>query len=87
MKRALKALVFGLAWLVVSPFILITWLESLLTRSEQVFQFCAHLLAPWPGWPGAKLRGAFYCATLERCSWETHIGFGSIFTSRSAPTA
>lgn len=87
MKRALKALVFGIAWLVVSPFILLTWLESLLTRSEQVFQFCAHLLALAPGWPGAKLRGAFYCATLVRCSWETHIGFGSIFTHRGATLA
>ncbi len=87
MKTALKALVFGVAWLVVSPFILLTWLESRLTRSEQVFLICTHLLALAPGWPGAKLRGAYYSATLERCSWQTHIGYGSLFTHRGAKLA
>lgn len=87
MKTALKALVFGVAWLLVSPLILLTWLESLLTRSEQVFLFCAQLLACMPGWPGVKLRGAFYCATLLGCSWQTHIGFGSLFTHRGARLA
>lgn len=37
-----------------------------------------------PGFPGQWLRGAYYFGTLERCSWETHIGFGSLFTHRSA---
>jgi len=87
MRRALKFLVFGIAWLLVLPLILVTWLEALVSRSEQVFQFCAHLLAPAPGWPGAKLRGAFYTATLANCHWETHIGFGSIFTHRGATLA
>jgi len=87
MRRAIKALVFGIAWIAVSPLILLTWLEAKLSRSEHVFQFCAHLVAPLPGWPGAKLRGAFYCATLANCHWETHIGFGSIFTHRGATLA
>jgi acetyltransferase-like isoleucine patch superfamily enzyme len=85
--RALKASVFAVAWVLVSPWILITWLEARLSRSEFVFLFCAQLLAPLPGWPGAKLRGAFYWATLSNCSWETHIGFGSLFTHRGATLA
>jgi acetyltransferase-like isoleucine patch superfamily enzyme len=30
------------------------------------------------------LLGAYYYGTLEHCSWETHIGFGSLFTHRAA---
>lgn len=86
-RRAVKALVFGIAALLVSPLILITWLESVTTKGEGVFLTCAQLLASLPGPPGAKLRGAFYWATLERCSWETHIGFGSVFTHRGAVLA
>jgi virginiamycin A acetyltransferase len=87
MRRAFKAVVFAIAWLLVLPLILITWLESLVSRSELCFLFCAQLLSPAPGWPGAQLRGAFYCATLASCSWETHIGFGSMFTHRGAKLA
>jgi acetyltransferase-like isoleucine patch superfamily enzyme len=83
-RRALKALVFATAVLLVSPLILLTWIESVLIRGEGVFLTCAQLLAFAPGPPGAKLRGAFYSATLENCSWETHIGFGSVFTHRGA---
>ena len=86
-RRALKALVFGIAALVVSPLILVTWLESVVSSGEGVFLTCAQLLANLPGPPGAKLRGAFYWATLERCSWETHIGYGSVFTHRGAVVA
>ena len=86
-RRALKALVFAIAALLVSPLILVTWIESLLVRGEGVFLTCAQLLACLPGPPGAKLRGAFYCATLGNCSWETHIGFGSVFTHRGATLA
>jgi acetyltransferase-like isoleucine patch superfamily enzyme len=84
LRRALKAVVFTLAAVVVSPLILLTWIEAALTRGEGVFLSCAQLLAFMPGPPGAKLRGAFYCATLRSCSWETSIGFGSLFTHRGA---
>jgi len=86
-RHAFKALVFGIAALVVSPLILISWIESLLSKGEGVFLTCAQLLASLPGPPGAKLRGAFYWASLEHCSWETHIGFGSVFTHRGATLA
>ncbi len=87
MKRTIKALVFALAWLLVSPLILLTWLESAVSRSELVFNFCAQCLAPAPGWPGVQLRAAFYSATLKQCSWEVHLGFGSLFTHRGATLA
>jgi virginiamycin A acetyltransferase len=86
-RRALKAFVFSLAVVVVSPFIFISWLESVRTRSEAFFLTFAQLLAFMPGPVGVKLRGAFYWATLEDCSWETSIGFGSVFTHRGAVLA
>jgi virginiamycin A acetyltransferase len=84
LRRALKACVFACATVLVSPLILLSWLESALSQGEGVFLTCAQLLACAPGPPGTKLRGAFYWATLEACSWETHIGFGSVFTHRGA---
>jgi acetyltransferase-like isoleucine patch superfamily enzyme len=47
----------------------------------------AQLLAPFPGLPGTYLRGAYYFGTLDGCSWETHVGFGSIFTHRGGALA
>jgi virginiamycin A acetyltransferase len=81
-RRLVKAVVFAVCLLVVTPLIVLVWLEKRVFRGEQVFTFCAQLLAPLPGAPGSFLRGAYYFGTLESCSWEAHVGFGSIFTHR-----
>lgn len=82
--RAAKALVFGFALVAVAPLVVASWLEKRLSRGEWVFVLCAQSLAPVPGLPGAFLRGAFYFGALQACSWETHVGFGSIFMHRAA---
>ena len=87
LRTALKALFFVGALVCVLPLIVLTWFEKKCSRSELVFTFCAQLLAVAPGWPGARLRGAYYFGTLDDCSWETHVGFGSIFTHRGASLA
>jgi acetyltransferase-like isoleucine patch superfamily enzyme len=79
--------VFAVALLVALPAIVLTWLEKQVTRGEAVFVFFAQLAALIPGWPGVMVRGAFYFGTLERCSWETHVGFGSLFTHRGGSMA
>lgn len=84
MKRLIKRMVFAVAWLLASPLILLCWLESAVSRGEWVFTGCAQLLALIAGPPGVQLRAAFYFSTLERASWEIHIGFGSMFTHRGA---
>lgn len=81
MRRA-KAAVFGLFMVAVFPLVAAAWLEKRISRSDQVFVFFAHLLALLPGLPGAYARGAYYFGTLDRCSWETNVGFGSLFTRR-----
>ncbi len=86
-RRALKRAVFGCGFVLASPGILLAWLEKKLSRGETVFVFFAQLFALFPGAPGVVVRGAFYYATLDRCSWETHVGFGSMFTHRGGTMA
>jgi serine acetyltransferase len=83
-RRWLKVLVFGAALILVAPLMLAAWLEKRLSSSERVFESLSQLLAMVPALPGTYLRAAYYYATLERCSWETHVGFGSVFTHRGA---
>lgn len=84
LRRQLKAMMFVISLLLVSPLVLMVWIEKHLARSEVLFVFCNQLLAPVPGVLGWWLRGAYYFAALERCSWEVHIGYGSVFTHRDA---
>ena len=81
-RQAVKASAFGVSLLLVSPLVALAWLEKHTIRGEAVFTTFAQALAIFPGLPGSYLRGAYYFATLDRCSWETHVGFGSIFTHR-----
>jgi len=83
-KRAIKAAIFTISLAAVIPFILATWLEKRSSRGEALFVLCTQILAVAPGFFGRWLRGAFYFAALDRCSWETHIGFGTLFTHRGA---
>jgi virginiamycin A acetyltransferase len=43
------------------------------------FQICGHLLAVVPGLVGDFLRIAYYFLTLEKCSLDSRISFGSFF--------
>ncbi len=83
-RRGLKASVFTLSLIAVMPLIVLVWLEKRLTRTEAVFGLFGQLLAVVPGFPGRWLRGAYYYGTLDHCSWEIHIGFGSLFIHRGA---
>jgi len=82
LRQCVKAVAFGVAVVLVSPLIALGWLEKHTWRGEVVFTTCAQLLALMPGPAGSYLRGAYYFGTLSSCSWETHVGFGSIFTHR-----
>jgi acetyltransferase-like isoleucine patch superfamily enzyme len=81
-RRFVKAVIFAVCVVVVSPFIALSWLEKSTLGSEGLFSLFAQLLAPVAGLPGSYLRGAYYFGVLERCAWETRVGYGSIFTHR-----
>jgi len=82
--RWLKRIAFGVAAVLVAPLAAAAWLERRAGAGEQVFAFGGQLLALAPGLPGAYLRAAYYRATLERCHWEVHVGFGSVLLKRGA---
>ena len=81
-RLIVKATVFAICVALVSPLIALAWIEKHALRGEVVFLLFAQLLAIAPGLPGSYLRGAYYFGTLDGCSWETHVGFGSLFTHR-----
>jgi virginiamycin A acetyltransferase len=71
--------------MLVLVFAVTCWVEKVLSpKSESVFNLWAHSFAILPGFPGGFLRRAFYSLSLENCSLNIHVGFGSIFTHRSA---
>src|SRR5262245_61283987 len=83
-RRLLKRLVFGACLVVASPMVLVVWLDKRVSKGEALFVCASQLLALIPGLVGTYLRAAYYYASLEKCSWEIHVGFGSIFTHRAA---
>jgi len=83
-RRLIKRVVFAAAFVLASPAILIALLEKRTTKGEALFVAGSQLLALIPGRVGVYMRAAYYFATLDGCSWEIHVGFGSIFTHRAA---
>ena len=85
MKPLLKQFVHLLAMILSSPCALTSYLEQrMCDRSEVVFRFWGDVFSLFPGLPGAFMRRAFYCWTLESCSSNCHIGYGTIFAHRRA---
>jgi len=85
MRNFIKYLLNLISLILVLPLIILCKLEEIIFAKniELLFHTCTHLLAIFPGLPGAFLRRAFYSQTLDKCSWHSHIGFGSIFSHRS----
>jgi acetyltransferase-like isoleucine patch superfamily enzyme len=83
-RRLIKRVVFGICLFLVSPAILASWIEKRTSSSEAIFVGVGQFLALVPSLLGAHIRAAYYFGSLLKCSWEVHIGFGSLFTHRGA---
>jgi acetyltransferase-like isoleucine patch superfamily enzyme len=60
------------------------WIERRLSpTSEVLFTFWTHSVALIPGFLGILLRRGFYSLTLDGCSLNVNIGFGTIFSHRA----
>lgn len=79
-----KKIAFTIALVIILPLILIEWIEKKTSKSEMVFMSIGQIISLLPGKIGSYIRSAYYFATLDHCSWETHIGFGSFFSHRAA---
>lgn len=80
----MKVTVFASAFFLVSPLVLLAWLEKKTGVKEAIFVSLGQFLALFPGIIGSYLRAAYYWTLLDHCSWEIHIGFGSYFSQRGA---
>lgn len=76
-KWLLKRAAFGIAALLMSPWVVASKIERAWTGGERVFFSTACGLGLWPGLVGEYLRLAFYRLTLQACSLEVYFGFGS----------
>ncbi|CDI03960.1 putative O-acetyltransferase [Candidatus Competibacter denitrificans Run_A_D11] len=84
LRRFLKVTVFASAFFLVSPLVLLAWLEKKTSVKEAIFVSLGQFLGLFPGIIGSYLRAAYYWTLLDRCSWEIHVGFGSYFSQRGA---
>lgn len=62
------------------PAILVYRLQAIMMGGSKVFPGWAQMLSLIPGLTGVHLRNAFFRMTMNHCSAESHIGFGTIFS-------
>lgn len=80
-----KSALNGVSLALTFPSALSCWMERWINRqSETVYLFWAQFFALAPGLPGVYLRRAFYRQTLRSCAADFSIGFGALFTHRTA---
>lgn len=85
MRYLIKQIINRLSQLIALPFVFTCWLESLVSKNvEVIFVFWTNIFALLPGLPGVFLRRGFYSMTLQKCSLDSHIGFGSLFSHRNS---
>jgi hypothetical protein len=85
--RLVKRAIDGCCLAMVSPLAGLCALESRYGGGDACFTFAAQLCALLPGLPGVFLRRAFYRLTLESCGRSFFIGFGAMFSHRTARVA
>jgi len=80
MKRMIKAIVNGLFILIMSP----AGVLSAFGRVRGMFEFFSRLFSFVPGIIGDYARRAYYVMTLQSCSMQCCISFGTFFAHREA---
>ena len=85
MREIAKVVLNRLSQLLSLPLVILCKLEEVVTSrdTDTLFNICTHLVALLPGLPGVFLRRGFYSLTLEDCSLNSYIGFGTIFSHRA----
>jgi acetyltransferase-like isoleucine patch superfamily enzyme len=84
-RQTAKNLANAVALVLVAPCAATAALERRLgPHRDAAFNFWSHVFALAPGLPGMYLRRAFYRMTLDDCTLDFFVGFGTIFTHRCA---
>jgi acetyltransferase-like isoleucine patch superfamily enzyme len=82
-RRWSKRLARGIARLGILP-MYVSYRFRRLLLGDRAFQATSQIVSLLPGIVGSYLRVEFYRLALEACAAEVHIGFGTLFASRSA---
>jgi virginiamycin A acetyltransferase len=83
--RALAKAVFrGLATVLVTPLLLIWWIEAQMIGRDRALEYATETLAIYPGLVGRYLRRAFLARVLSHCDSTAEIGFAVIFSKVDA---
>lgn len=80
MISVVKKIVMGFCSVITAP---LSFLYKI-TKSRALFAGQGQLLALAPGKLGSYLRVSYYCRTLNRCTPQGYIGFGSFFAHPEA---
>jgi serine acetyltransferase len=80
-----KRILFGLAWSILSPLVLLTWIEKLVLgpETERVFGACKELLCLVPTPLGVYLRAAYYWSSCVDVSPDAVLNFGTMLAHRN----
>ena len=62
------------------PAVVVYRLQAIVMGRNKVFPGWSQMLSLLPGLTGVHLRNAFFRLTMNQCSSESHIGFGTIFS-------
>lgn len=84
MKRVIKNLVYGVAWLAVRPRLWVYALQRSVLDENTAFSRASEGVASIPGGWGLAVREAFYRATLRHVGQDVHIGYGTLFSKPQA---
>jgi acetyltransferase-like isoleucine patch superfamily enzyme len=80
LKSLLKAILHAIFLTLAFPFAAMSGFG----RVKMIYQMWAHSYATLPGMPGNYFRIAYYHLTLDECSMESRIEFGSFFAHPQA---
>lgn len=80
MKQLIKRIASIICFIIVLPFYIFYKLESFIIRTEQPFCGMSQLFSLIPGLIGEYLRREFYKLSLQKCSDDCCISFGTIFS-------
>jgi len=84
MREAIKAILNGLATIVVLPALLSYAIKRLVLGPDRALEGSTQALAMIPGLVGVYLRRAFLARTLAHCDWSASVHFGTIFSQAGA---
>ena len=78
-RQKVKSLIYGISWIVTSPFWLVEKISRRLAGRDVWFVTQSEILSLLPGKLGRLLRNAYYTAILESCPYHVCLQFGCLF--------